>query len=146
MLAARSRTVALCVFLLPDSAESYLLDVTSVPRGATLFSPQLVLLNAGGSIERQVPRESFLFHGETLRAAVRARPQERYLVVASDAASVGRPAWRFGASTQSFAVPLGAGFFTVHGGSEQTSELMHAHNGRIVVHAAPLPDRAEIVR
>jgi hypothetical protein len=127
------------VFRLPDAEVPYLVAVTSEPRGATLFAPRLMLLDAAGTVRREIPRAAFMFHGTALQAGLRAQPADRYLVVASDPASVGQKASRIVASTQQMMVPVGPAYGFVHTGSEATQDLTFAHNGSVTVSAAPLP-------
>jgi hypothetical protein len=124
---------------LPRSEEPYLLSVTSVPLGTTLFSPRLMILDAQGALLREVPRESFVFRGSALHAGVRARPGDEYLVVASDPGSVGQLSTRITGSTQLTAVPVGTGVFMMSTGSEAQTAHMFAHNGSIEVSAQPWP-------
>jgi hypothetical protein len=131
---------AYAVFRLPDADAPYVVTVTSEPRGGTLFAPRLMVLDAAGAVRRELPRAAFMFHGMALQAGFRAQPADRYLVVASDPASVGQKASRLVASTQETMVPMGvAAYGYVHTGSEATHDLTFAHNGSVTVSAAPLP-------
>jgi Maltose operon periplasmic protein precursor (MalM) len=131
-------------FLLPEASEPYLLSVTSEPSGTTLFSPRALLLDAGGTTLRELPRDAFMFHGTSLYLGLRARPGERYLVVASDPRSVGESQTQIAGATQTSGGSLyGGGFFTYATGSERTRILHQAHSGTVSVAAKPLP-KAEL--
>jgi hypothetical protein len=131
---------AYVVFELPAAATPYLIDVTSVPIGQTLLSPRLMLLDGRGTLLREIPRDAFLFHGVSLYASLRWRPTERYLVVASDAASVGGQQSHIDGRSRAIPVPVGIGAVAViHSGSEEVDDVTYAHNGRVTVTARPVP-------
>src|SRR5579884_2290766 len=50
-------------FRLPQSQREYFISVTSQPRGSSLFAPKAMLLDAQGTVLRQIPRDTFVFHG-----------------------------------------------------------------------------------
>ena len=131
------------VFRLPQSGEPYLLSVTSAPVGETLFSPRLVLLDGQGEILRRVPRDDFMFHGTSLYAGLRAAPAERYLVVASDPASIGQQVSHIVGDSRMIPVPVGIGAVAmIHSGSETQQFFTYAHNGSVTIVAQPMPKAA----
>jgi hypothetical protein len=131
---------AYVAFRLPRSEHSYLLTVTSTPLGDTLLAPRLVLLDATGGVLREVPRDDFRFQGTALNAVLRAAPAERYLVVASDAPSVGRQISHILGESRATPVPVGIGAVAIiHSGSERQQVITYAHNGRVTVLAQPMP-------
>lgn len=127
------------LFALPAVAEAYVVSVVSVPRGDTLLSPRLAILDANGTVTRERPRDVFMFHGATLQAGMRVYPGDRYLVVMSDPATVGKRVSQIIASTQSTMVPMGSGMFVMNTGSERGHSAVFAHNGELSVRAQPLP-------
>ena len=127
------------VFKLPEVETPYLLRVASAPLGQTILSPRLVLLDADGRVLRERSRDTFLFHGPALYTALRAHPEERYLVVASDPATVGRKVSYVAGSVQQNMAPAGPVIFLYYTGNEQTNSLVYAHNGKVTVSAQPLP-------
>jgi hypothetical protein len=120
-------------------AEEYLVGVTSKPAGLTLFSPRLMLLDAQGILLREVPRDSFLFHGANLHAALRARAGDAYLEVASDPRTIGQRSSQLAGTVQSTYAPVGVGGFMVYTGAESNTVRIFAHNGMIEVTAKPWP-------
>lgn len=127
------------VFRLPEATDSYILGVTSAPWGQALLSPRLVLLGADGKVLRERASESPTFHGSSLYAGVRARPEERYLVVMSDPRSAGQYVSQIIGSTQTTMAGTGAAFFYIHTGSEANRVFIYAHNGMLTVTARPVP-------
>jgi hypothetical protein len=131
---------AYAAFRLPASQKPYLLTVTSTPLGDTLFAPRLLLLDGQGRVLREVPRDGFLFHGTALYAGLRAAPAERYLIVASDAPSVGQQVSHILGESRAIPVPVGIGAVAlVRSGSEKQQVITYAHNGRVTVTAQPMP-------
>jgi hypothetical protein len=130
---------AYAIFQLPQSTDEYVVAVASAPLGRGLFSPHLLMLDANGSVLRELPRDSFLFHGPSLSAGIRARPAERYLIVASDPETVGRNVSQLAGNTQVTAGSSGLVYFQIHTGSETTNTYTYAHNGTVTVFAHPLP-------
>ena len=114
--------------------------MTSAPLGDTLFSPRLMLLDEQGNVLREVPRDEFMFHGVALYAGLRAAPAERYLIVASDAASVGQQMSHILGESHLTPVPIGIGAVAIiNSGSEKQQVITYAHNGRVTVSAQPIP-------
>ena len=131
---------AYVAFRLPRSEQPYLLTVTSAPLGDTLFSPRLMLLDEQGNVLREVPRDEFMAHGVALYAGLRAAPAERYLIVASDAPSVGQHMSHIIGESHVTPVPIGIGAVAIiNSGSEKQQVITYAHNGRVTVSAQPIP-------
>lgn len=119
-------------------ADSYVLSVTSTPRGATLFSPRLQVFDSAGAVLRERPRDAFMFHGTALYAGMRAYPGDRYLLLTSDPDTVGQQISRIVGSTQANAVPIGTGVILVHTGSEANHGATFVHNGNLTISARAL--------
>lgn len=131
------------VFSLPQAMEEFLVSVTSMPQGRTLFAPRVMMLDESGRAMREMPRDVFVFHGPALYLGLRVRQGERFLVVASDPKVVGQQVSHIQSATQSntygVATTGGAVFVNVNTGSEITSDYTYAHNGSITVAATPVP-------
>jgi hypothetical protein len=130
---------AYLVFRLPDASEAYLLSVKSDLLGQTLFAPRLMTLSGDGSKLREVRRDAFTFHGASLYAGLRARPEERYLVVLSDTSVVGADESQVVPSVQSTTMVSGPVVFTLYSGAEATRHITYAHNGKVTVVAQKMP-------
>jgi hypothetical protein len=129
------------VFKLPEAPDPYLVTVTSAPVGEALFSPRLAILDSDGNTLRTVRRDQFVFHGSALYVGLRAHPGERYLVVASDPATIGAGVSQLTGTVNTTMMTTGApgAFFNVHTGSESTGRYTYAHNGSLTVTAEPMP-------
>jgi len=121
------------IFRLPPAPPTYVVGVTSTPIGQGLFSPHLLMLDDRGKVLRELPRDSFQFHGSSLYAGVRIRPLERYLIVASDPLSIGKQESQITGAIQSNYISTGIVGFIVVTGSETTNQLTYAHNGKVTV-------------
>ena len=104
-----------------------------------LFSPHLQVLDSGGNVMREIPRTAFVFHGASLYVGLRIHSEERYLIVSSDAASVGNQVTQIFDDTQVSTSASGGFLFQVHTGSETTSTHFYAYNGSITLAAQPMP-------
>jgi hypothetical protein len=105
-----------------------------------MFSPRVLLLDGAGAVLREVPRDAFMFHGPNLYLGLRARPDGRYLVVASDPASVGGQETHIATQTQSSGgATTGGGYFVMNFGREKTRSFTYAHSGKLIVAAKPFP-------
>ena len=127
------------LFQLPDSTVPYIITVTSTPVGTGLLSPYVEMLDAQGTVVREAPRDSFMFHGMALRVGLRSHPGERYLLVASDPKSVGQTVSQIIEGTQTTMASTGTVVFTIHTGSDTTTTLTYAHSGSVTVMAEPVP-------
>jgi hypothetical protein len=138
--AGEGKRSAYVLFTLPNSTEPYLLSVTSNPIGQALIAPHLYLLDGVGNTLRDASRDSFAFHGSSLSMTLRAYPNERYLLVASepDTLGSGGSQLRDGVVVQNYSTGYG-GFVSVHTGFEQNQQYVYAVNGMIAVSAGPIP-------
>jgi hypothetical protein len=116
-----------------------ILTVTSFPMGTTVFSPRLEIRNAQGGMSREVGRDAFLYSNHTLQAQLRVRSGERYLVIASDNATVGQSVEHIQSSRASTVVPAGPIYVPVNTGGEAKSQMVFAHSGEVTVALAPMP-------
>lgn len=122
---------------LPGAAESYIVRVAAQPSEHGLFSPHLVLLDDAGARLREIDRESFLFRGSRLTAQFWAHPEERYLVVASDPAGVGKQVDRLASQANTTVVGLPGGVFYLGAGSDRRVELTYSYGGVVTLQAVP---------
>jgi hypothetical protein len=127
------------LFRLPDVTEEYIVSVSSEPLGQGLFAPHLLLLDDAGKMQRQLPHDSFMFHGAALAAKIRIHAGERFLVVASDSDSTGQQISRIVASTQTATSSGGGLVISIHTGSEDTNNYTYAYNGVVTVAAEKIP-------
>ena len=131
------------VFSLPQAMEEFLVSITSMPQGLTLFAPRVMMLDESGRAMREITRDTFVFHGPALYLGLRVRQGERFLVVASDPKVVGQKVSHIQSATQANTLAAvtaaGAFYVNVYTGSEMASDYTYAHNGSIVVAATPVP-------
>lgn len=128
-------------FRLPNVPAPDVVNVASERRGQTVASLRLILLDEQGREMRTVPRASFVQRGQEPTGSLRVRPGERYLVVASDPATVGQQSRDITSTTRTQYLGYPA-LVTVSTGSEEVASTRYAHNGTFRVAARPLP-RAE---
>lgn len=122
-------------FQLPDSAQPYMIAVRSAPLGAGLFVPRLMLFDGAGQLKREVPRDSFVFRGDTLTLLMRSRGDERYLVVASTPQAVGQTTTRI----SEYAWQNCNNTSCAAAGRDVERTIVYAHGGVIGVYAAAIP-------
>ncbi|MEP0708178.1 hypothetical protein [Parvibaculum sp.] len=127
------------VFALPELSYPIIVTVRSLPSTSGILAPRIVLLDKDGGMLRELDREAVHFRGTALTAMLRTRPEERYLVVASDPDVVGSDISRVHGAVNQQMVSTGAVMFTVYTGSESTANMTYAHNGTIQVSARAIP-------
>jgi hypothetical protein len=127
------------VFLLPDSTDPYFVTVSSVLKGRTLLSPRMMILDAQGKVLRERDQDAFTFRGAALSAGLRTYPGDRYLLVTSDPASVGRQVSQISSTTHSTALATGNGAIFIGTGADTSQIFTYAHNGALVVSVRALP-------
>jgi hypothetical protein len=127
------------VFRLPEAAEPYILGVKSTPWGYALLPPRLTLLDAERAVSRERPHDAFMFQGSSLYTGLRARPEERYLIVASEPRMTGQNVSQIASQTHAHMVSTGAAFFVMHTGSEANRTFYYSHNGTVIITVKPLP-------
>jgi hypothetical protein len=132
------------VFRLPQLRVPPLVDVTSAPLGEGLFSPHVLMLDSDGNILRDVPRDSFSFHGPALHIGIRAHADETYVLVASDPKTVGSGISQIfdGTTlTSTTTISKGGATFTSasNWGHENTLGLTYSYNGIVSVLLQSVP-------
>lgn len=128
-------------FALPGVEGAMMATVVSVPLGGTIFTPRLQIRSGDGAIAREVGRDAFLFSGNTLQVQVRLRAGERFVVVLSDPATIGKTVTNIASGTNSTGIVTpGGGYVPINTGYENSATLTFAHNGEVVVIVGPIPD------
>ncbi|MDX5365368.1 MAG: hypothetical protein LPK88_02940 [Alphaproteobacteria bacterium] len=127
------------VFALPSVAHSIIVTVRSLPSTSGILAPRIVTLDAEGNRIRQVDRESIHFRGKALTAMLRTRPEEKYMLVTSDADVVGGDISRVSGAVHQQMISSGAFMVAVYTGSESVASMTYAHNGTVEVSARPIP-------
>jgi hypothetical protein len=135
-----SGKAAYVAFSLPASNDEYILSVTSVPIGEGRFLPRLVLADSDGKKLRDIPPDMFMAHGTALRAGLRPHAGERYLIVSSDADTIGQSKSQIMDGTQvSTSTIATGGYVQIHTGFENNVTFTNAYNGIVIVAAQPIP-------
>jgi len=124
------------VFRLPEADGEYLLSLTSAPLGEGLFYPRVTALGANGNVLREIPRDSFVFRGNTLSLGLRMRPEEKYLLVMSDPENTGQNISRIEEAVTATTYAVGA---VVYSGASTTANYTYAYNGVITVSTSEAP-------
>ena len=137
-----SRSAYIAVSL-PATSVPYVLSVRSAILGQTVFAPRMELLDGEGHVLRDIPRSAFMFHGASLYAAVRSHINDRFLIVFSDAGTVGQTKSQvheeINQQTFTSVTPTAVVAVNVNTGSDHTIAFTYADNGKLTITAAPLP-------
>jgi hypothetical protein len=131
------------VVMLPMAGEDYILSVESYQQGNSIFAPKLRLLGADGTVLRRVTHDDLMFRGTALTALLRAKPEERYLLILSDPDAVGLGESRIMDSTRQnggYNAATGATFY-VYTGATETHNMTYSHGGKVKVVVRHLPKR-----
>ena len=127
------------VYRLPDTDQPYIYEVASIPQGKVMFGPKVEILDQDGNELKEVSRDSFLFRSAALSVQRRSNTDERYLLVMSDPTLVGQTLKRLSANVDRSVATTGLFTFTVYNGSDQSVDLVFAHNGKLTVSVWALP-------
>jgi hypothetical protein len=120
------------LFALPDGGP-FTISLSSIPLGRSLFAPKASALDAQGAVIRDLPVGSFMFRGTSLTALYRSHAGERYLLVASDPPSVGKPLARVSESVTTTVVPVGVGYAAIYTGNDIVANTTWSHNGEVAI-------------
>lgn len=123
---------------LPSTPTPYLVRVNSEPEGLTLLALRVLLYGPDGSLKREFSGKQILFRGSDLSVIFRSHDGERYLVVASDPAAVGRKLARVHDATYSGVVPVYGGTMLYYSGTDGIINNVLSENGRVTVSLRPL--------
>lgn len=119
---------------LPQEEDPYLVRVTAEPGDEGFFAPRLLLLDEAGQPLREIAPENFVFRGLRLTGQFRVQPEERYLVVASDPASVGVREERLASRVDSYQVMLSPVWFSeIRIGRDERVGLVRSHGGHVTL-------------
>ena len=120
------------IFLIPDGGP-YTISLSSVLLGRSILAPKAEVLDAQGAMVHELPASSFLFRGTNLTSLYRSHAGERYLLVESDPANVGKPLQRVKESVQVNTFAVGYAYVEIHTGTDVASAATWSHNGQISV-------------
>ena len=120
------------VFALPDGGP-YTVSLGSVPVGRAIFAPRASILDAQGTPVRDLPVTGFMFRGDAFTTLYRSHPGERYLLVTSDPATVGKSLQQLHETVQHTYISTGTAIVVINTGSDVASDTTWAHNGHIYV-------------
>jgi len=132
------------VVALPEPGYAYILTVESYPQGSSIFSPRLLLLDANGKLTREYDRKHFMFRGGVLAGHLRVHPGERYLIVGTDAKSVGTDEQRITGMTHqntSSGVTTSGVYYamTLNTASESVQNLTYSYGGKVKIVSQAMP-------
>jgi len=125
-------------FRLPDFERAYRVTVESDITGQALFAPEILMIDAAGTVQRRIGNDRFSTRGSLLQATVFVNPEnsgERYLVIASAAGAVGQVTSRVSSNVATMPIMAGAGMFMYTQGSEAQQFYTYSHNGVLRLHA-----------
>ena len=128
------------IFAIPEGGP-YTISLSSVSLGSSILAPKAEVLDAQGAVLHELPASGFLFRGTNLTSLYRSHAGERYLLVESDPANVGKPLQRLKENVQVTAVSTGYVYVEIHTGTDVASTATWSHNGQIsvsVVHDKPV--------
>lgn len=123
---------------LPSSSASYVVRVDSVPEEETLLALRVLLYGANGTLEREFAGREIVFRGGDLSVIFRSHHRDRYLVVASDPAAIGRKVSHVQDATGAIPVAAYPYYFTLHSGTDATVSRTLSENGHITISLDPL--------
>lgn len=132
------------VVQLPTVGTEYILSVESQQQGNSIFAPKLQLLGADGGVMRDVGHDDLMFRGTSLTALLRAKPDERFLLISSDPQTVGLGESRISDRTHQnggYNAATG-GTFYIYTGSTSTSNMTYSHGGKLKIVVRHMPKRS----
>lgn len=126
------------VYALPASDASYVIGVSSLAAGTTMFALRVMMLGGDGAVKREFAGSAIEFRGNGLGVMIRSHADETYLVVTSDPAVAGQTNSRIVEATQVYTGYSGYGTYQVHTGTDTNESYILAHNGRVAVTLTPI--------
>jgi len=139
LASAASGGAPYAVFVLPQSDAALIVSIISNPNGQNLIAPHVVIFDGQGAVSCELISSAFQFHGSSLYCGIRARSNERYVVVFPDTTSIGQSVPMISDSVYAYGMAAGTAYFTIHGGNESRSTLVYSTVGTIRVAARPIP-------
>ncbi|MCE7998057.1 MAG: hypothetical protein HEP70_04285 [Rhodobiaceae bacterium] len=132
------------VISLPNSAVPYLVTVASPKIGGSAFAPTAVTLDKDEQVRRVFDHDAFLNRGSRLMAMFEAEPEDRFLVISSNAGVAGdvKSEIQTVISSQSHYNAAYATSSTLYFGSEQQRGYTMSHTGKVSVTTQAAPDRS----
>lgn len=132
------------VVALPSSTGPYLVTVASPKIGGSAFAPTAVTLDGAEQVRQIYDHDAFLNRGNSLMAIFQAEPEDRYLVISSNAGVAGdvKTEIQTVISSQSH---YNAGFgttSTMYFGREQQGGYTLSHTGKVSITTRAAPDRS----
>lgn len=129
------------VYRLPSLPVAYLIRVASMPEGAALLAPRVLLYGPDGTLKRRLSGRRVVFRGDALSVIFRSHIEERYLVVASDPTVIGHQISRIEDTVQGGAAYVYPYVVAVNTGADVTVNNVLSYNGRITVSLRTLSAR-----
>jgi hypothetical protein len=126
------------VYALPASDAPYVIGVSSLAAGSTMFAPRVLMLGGDGAVKREFSGSAIEFRGNGLGVMIRSHADETYLVVASDPTVAGQTNSRIVEATQVYTGSTGYGTYQVHTGTDTNENYTMAHNGRVAITLTPI--------
>jgi Maltose operon periplasmic protein precursor (MalM) len=127
------------VLALPADAQDMIVTVTSKMMGQTILSPRLEIRDDKGALTREIPNEKFAYNGTSVQTQLRQRPGDRYVVILSDPATVGKTVEQIQSIRISSGVMVGMVYVPMNSGAEGRANLVFAHNGEVTTTLVPMP-------
>jgi hypothetical protein len=127
---------------LPVTSTPYLVSIGSKINGSGIFAPVLLTLDSEGNAKRQIDQSSFLFRGSSLTAKIQSQPDEHFLVIASNPASVGDTSMRIDSLVNSHTTYSNGFAYRVNTGHETRTNVTFSHSGLVSVSTHSLPNRS----
>lgn len=127
------------VYAIPQNGDNLIVTVGGVQEALRTFAPSVSLLDASGKVTRAFADDRFAVLGETLGVQFRPTPQERYILVYSNAALIGKSIstveTRLSSSSgYAPATAYSAGYsYQTSRGVEGKHDRMYSHEGRVNV-------------
>jgi hypothetical protein len=125
-------------YSLPASPAPYVIGVSSIAAGPTMFAPHVMMLGSDGAVKREFSGSAIEFRGDGLSVIFRNHADETYLVVASDPAVAGKTNSRIVEATQVYTGSTGFATYQIHTGTDMNQDYMLAHNGRVAITLTPI--------
>lgn len=127
------------VYALPAHGENHTVTVGGVQEPIRTFAPSVSLMDADGKITRTFADDRFAILGNTLGVQFRPLPQERFILVQSNAALVGKAVSTFETrlvTSQGYAAPTPYSYgysYSQERGTEGKHERTFSHEGYVSV-------------
>ena len=127
---------------LPVTGTPYLVSIGSKINGGGIFAPVLSTIDSEGNALRRIDQSSFLFRGSSLTAKLESKPNERFLVIASNPTSVGDTSMRINSLISSQTAYSNGFAYQINSGRETRTNITYSHSGLVSVSTHPLPNRS----